>query len=69
MGKGVDLGFKFLTKVSCIILKGCPDHQGYSKDTPRLLSGTSWVQYPEMKDRVHLDGEMIRFWLQVLNKT
>ena len=33
MGKGVDLGFKFLTKVSCIILKGCPDHQGYSEDT------------------------------------
>ena len=33
MIKGVDLGFKFLTKVSCIILKGCPNHQGYSQDT------------------------------------
>ena len=33
MGKGVDLGFKFLTKLVCIILKGCPDHQRYSKGT------------------------------------
>ena len=33
MGKLVDLDFKFKTKVSCIILKGFPDHQGYSEDT------------------------------------
>ena len=33
MIKGVDLGFNFLTKVSCIILKGCPEDQGYSEGT------------------------------------
>ena len=33
MMKGVDLGFKFLTKVSFIILKGCPDHQRNSEGT------------------------------------
>ena len=33
MTKGVDLGVKFLTKVSCIILKWFPDHLGYSEGT------------------------------------
>ena len=71
MIKGVDLGFKFLTKVSCIILKRFPDHLGYSEGTQDYCQENPGVNIQRKRTVFILigDREMIGFWLQILNKT
>ena len=44
IGKGLDLGIKFLTKLSCTNLTGCPDHQGswsYNQHNSQELPGVN----------------------------